>query len=83
VRQETSVERLDLMSKDLFAVQDTIGRMFTSGVQQDAHLLFTDFRSQDAFLDRDVSGQHVWINVPASELRSCLLHYLARKKNSP
>jgi transposase InsO family protein len=83
VRQETSVERFDLMSKDLLVVQDAIGRVFTFGVQQDAHCLSTDFGSQDAFLDQDVSGQHVWLNVQASELRSCLLHYIACKKNSP
>jgi hypothetical protein len=82
-RQETFVERLDLTSKDLLAVQNILGKMFTFGVQQNAHCLSTDFCSQDAFLDQDVSEKHVWLNAQASELRSCLLHYIACKKKSP
>jgi hypothetical protein len=50
-RQETFVERLELTSKDLLAVQNILGKMFTFGVQQNAHCLSTDFCSQDAFLD--------------------------------
>jgi hypothetical protein len=65
-RQETFVERLDLTSKDLLAVQHILGKMFTFGVQQNAHCLSTDFCSQYAFLDQDVSEKHVWLNAQAS-----------------
>ena len=82
-RQVGSSGQWDLTGADFESVQDIINKRFTYGVQQAGPSMSTDFCSQDMFLEKDVSDQHVWLNVQNAELRSCLMHYHACKKKSP
>ena len=72
------------LTPELFSeLQDVTGKYFTKFVSADGMLLSSDFHSLQGLLDQKLRGNHSWLNLQNSQLKSSLLHYKSEKGKDP